>query len=113
MNIKPQSEHLQKRRFLDPEKTAKVQKQNEARWEKQGKTVIKLHESFADGKLPSTEYIREAIEEFWNQEKSIPTELVMTSATKTKKVILCVPKVFPDYRAVTLQIVQGEFEMVR
>ena len=115
MNIRPQSERTHKLRFLDPVKARQVQRQDDERRERQGKRVVKLHESFTDNKLPSTENIREAVIDYFQEFGKRPTELVIIGSSKTSSVSLHVPDIFPpdEFPVISLRIVQGEFEEVR
>jgi hypothetical protein len=107
VNIKPQSEHLHKGRFIPEAKRKAVESQNKARWERQGKTVIKLHESYADNSLPETADLKLWAQDFHKESGKAPNILLWPYRTKARYLILYIPEICPG--TVTLKIKQSEF----
>lgn len=79
------------------------------------KTVIKLHETFTDGKLPSGEWLKEGILEFHRIHGRAPSELTLIARSLTSSVSLYCPEITPPgaWPMVCLRIVQGEDVEIR
>lgn len=77
------------------------------------KNVIKLHESFVDGKLPTTESIKSGILDFYAEHGRKPTKLAITSHSVTTWISVFVPEIPGPWPMVPLDIVQGEFVELR
>lgn len=79
------------------------------------KNVIKLHETFVDGKLPGAEWLKEGILEFHAIHGRRPSELVLISRSLTTQVCLYCPEITPEgeWPIVALRIVQGEQVEIR
>lgn len=79
------------------------------------KNVIKIHETFVDGKLPSSEWIKEGILEFFRIHGRAPTELTLIARSITTSVSLYCPEITPPgaWPMVCLRIAQGEQVEIR
>lgn len=79
------------------------------------KTVIKLHETFVDGKIPGAEWLKEGILDYFARWGQRPTELVLISRSLTTTICLHCPEITPEgeWPIVALRIVQGEQVEIR
>ncbi len=104
---KPHQRHAM--RFVPDEKKKRIQYGVDKRREEQGKTVVRLHESFTDGKFPLAEYIKADVLAFHAEHGRLPTQIRVHFSTTTKKYCLSVPELGLPWPIITLQVVPGEF----
>lgn len=109
-----------KDRFITNEQRQRADRVNKAEVNYAGveipkKNVVKLHETFSDGKLPSGEWLKEGILEFFREHGRRPTELTLIARSVTTSVSLYCPEITPlgAWPMVCLRIVQGEYVGIR
>jgi hypothetical protein len=107
-------------RWITNEQRKRADRANKAETNYQGveipkKNVIKLHETFIDGKLPSSEWIKEGILEFHRIHGRAPTELTLIARSITTSVSFYCPEITPPgaWSMVCLRIVQGDQVEIR
>jgi hypothetical protein len=115
MNIRRTAERDHKLRFLDKDKLRKVRYDADKRREKSGRIRHSIHEKFVDGKLPSAEWIKEGVLEFFREFGRRPAELAIIGHSLNKSVAVYCPEITPagEWPIVSLAIVQGEFTEIR
>lgn len=110
MNIKPQGEHLHKQRFLSGEKKARIARQDDERRERQGKRVVRLHESYIGDSLPDASELKAMCKEFHEEHSEIPDAIYWPYMTKSKHLIVYVPEVVTTGTGcAVLKIIKSEF----
>lgn len=107
MNIKPQSEHLHKGRFISATKRKEIAYKDAQRRERQGKSVVRLHESFVSDHLPDASDIKTEVRAYHRETGKVPNTLLWPQSTKARYIIVYVPDVCSG--CVTLRIAQSEF----
>jgi hypothetical protein len=115
VNIRRTAERDHKLRFLDKDKLRKVRYDSDKRREKSGRIRHCIHEKFVDGKLPSAEWIKEGVLEFFREFGRRPTELAIIGHSLTKSTGVYCPEITPEggWPIVSLDVVQGEFVEIR
>ena len=106
MNIASNHERAHKMRFLDRDKLKRVNRANDERRERNGKTKISLHEHYNTDALPDAADLKAWVDEFHAEHNQEPNSLLWPYFTKSKKVIVFSNRL---QKCVTIDITRSEF----